>query len=116
MASGDADKWSLRPKEFLAEADIDFRLGRDNNVFNILPESKEVILVSGKYLNYDKLLIATGSDIWFPPVKGLEMKRGNFTIKNVYPLRTAKHQESIKKAVEAGAKKNSDYWCFIYWN
>jgi NAD(P)H-nitrite reductase large subunit len=47
LASGDADKWTLRPKEFLDTADIDFKLGRNSNVYNVLPESKEVILVSG---------------------------------------------------------------------
>jgi len=91
LAVGDASKWSLRPTEFLNEADIETKLKKQ--VFKIKPEEKKVICYDGDKVFYDKLLIATGSKVWQPPVEGLKLK-------GVYPLRTSKDQENIKEAVK----------------
>lgn len=94
LAVGDASKWSLRDQSFLADADIECRL--KSGVFSIKPDEKKVILRNGKKIFYDKLLIATGSQVWKPPVPGLDLP-------NVFPLRTEKDQANIKAAC-VGAK------------
>lgn len=89
LAGGDASKWALRPQEFLDEAEIDIKLGGD--AFCLKPDEKKVILYNGDKLIYDKLMIATGSHAWAPPVEGLKLK-------NVHPLRTDKDMANIQAA------------------
>jgi len=81
LAVGDASKMALRPPEFLADADIETKLKK--RVFKIKPEEKKIICYDGEKVFYDKLLIATGSKAWAPPVEGLKLK-------GVFPLRTNK--------------------------
>ena len=103
LGSGDPSKWTLRPEDYLKDADIDYKL--KSGVFAVNTEVKKVITVQGKHIYYDKLLIASGSNVWAPPVKGLERdRRGNVTPKNVFFLRTDKDQQAIKEAC-AKAKK-----------
>jgi len=71
-------------------------------VYAVRPENKQVVCTDGTHISYDKLLVATGANIWVPPVKGLEMERRKFKIKNVFALRTDEHQTSIKQAIEKG--------------
>ena len=89
LAVGDANKWTLRPPEFLDNADIDIKL--KSGVFSVKPDEKKVILDNGEKIFYDKLLIATGSNVWKPPVEGLDLP-------GVFSLRTNKDQASIKEA------------------
>ena len=87
LAGGDASKWALRPEEYLKDADIDYKL--KTGVFSVNTEVKKVITVRGKHIYYDKLLIATGSNLHVPSVKGLDRdRRGKVTPKNVFFLRT----------------------------
>lgn len=103
LAGGDASKWALRSPEYLKEADIDYKFNA--GVFSVNTKVKKVITVRGKHIHYDKLLIATGSNVWVPPVKGLERnRRGKVTPKNVFFLRTNTDQAGIKEAA-ATAKK-----------
>lgn len=92
LAVGDASKMALRPPEFLADADIDTMLKK--RVFNVKPEEKKIICNDGEKVFYDKLLIATGSKPWAPPVEGLKLK-------GVYPLRSNKDQTEIKEACKS---------------
>ena len=50
LANGDSSKWSLRPKEFLNDADIDFTSGPNKRVYNVVPDKKQVILVDGEHI------------------------------------------------------------------
>ena len=45
---------------------------RGQEVFELLPEKKQVKYGDGQKEEYDKLLIATGSHPWVPPLEGLE--------------------------------------------
>mmetsp|Transcript_12891 Transcript_12891/g.16556 ORF Transcript_12891/g.16556 Transcript_12891/m.16556 type:complete len:402 (-) Transcript_12891:113-1318(-) len=94
LAVGDSSKMTLRPAEFLEEADIDYKLKK--RVFSLKPAEKKIICYDGEKVFYDKLLIATGSKVWMPPVKGLDLK-------GVFPLRSHKDQADIKEAC-IGAK------------
>lgn len=89
IPAGDASKFTLRDNDFLQNADIDFL--SSESAYRIKPEEKKVITNRGKKLIYDKLLIATGSNAWVPPVSGV-------TMKNVYSLRTAADHQKIKDA------------------
>ena len=93
----------MRSEDYLKDADIDYKLNA--GVFSVNTEVKKVITVGGKHIYYDKLLIATGSNVFVPKVKGLERtRRGKVTPTNVFFLRTNKDQAAIKEAA-ATAKK-----------
>ena len=102
VATGDPSKWTLRPKEYLEEADIDYKLS--TGVFSVNTKQKKVITVRGKHIFYDKLLIASGTKVWNPPIKGLDVTRRSVKPKNVFFLRTKLHMMAIKEAC-AEAKK-----------
>jgi apoptosis-inducing factor 3 len=91
---GDASKWTLRPSDYLQDADIDYKL--NSQVKSVNAKSHEIVLTSGEKVKYDKLCIATGSSVNKPKVKGLDLKGVHF-------LRTNKDQEAIK-ALAADAK------------
>ncbi len=55
---------------------IDVYLGR--SVTRVAPDAKKITLVDGTRVEYDKLLLATGSVPFVPPLKGVE-KSGVFT-------------------------------------
>lgn len=95
LAVGDASKFGLRETEFLNDADIDCKLKK--RVFSLKPNEKKIICYDGEKVNYDKLLIATGSKVWTPPIQGLKLK-------GVFTLRSGDDQAKIKEAVNSGAK------------
>ena len=49
-----------------------------------------MVLESGETVKYDKLLIATGSHVFRPPIKNIDAP-------NVMPVRTNHNQLEIKK-------------------
>ncbi len=61
-------------------------------------EEKKVVLEDGEEVSYDKLLIATGSHTFIPPVKGLK------EAKNVIGFRNIEDIEALKEA--AKTRKN----------
>ena len=79
----------MRSEDYLKDADIDYKLG--SAVFSVNTGVKKVITTRGKHIYYDKLLIASGSNVWAPPVTGLDRdRRGKVSPKNVFFLRTNK--------------------------
>ena len=86
----------------MEDADIDYKLG--TAVFSVNTKQKKVITVRGKHIYYDKLLIASGTKVWSPPIQGLEVTRRSVDPKNIFFLRTQKHMLAIKEAC-ANAKK-----------
>ena len=95
IAVGDASKFALRPAEFLTEADIDFK--EKKKVFNVKPEEKKVICYDGEKIIYDKLLVATGTYAWAPPIPGIDLP-------GVFKLRTGEDQAKIKEACKDAKK------------
>jgi apoptosis-inducing factor 3 len=73
----------LRPADFLQDVDIDYKL--KTPVYSVNPKIKKVITNRGEHIHYDKLLIATGSKVWTPPIPGKDLS-------NVYTLRTNNDQ------------------------
>lgn len=66
-------------KDFYERMNVTPILGKP--VTSIRPENKKVI-VDNEIIDYDKLLIAAGGTVAYPPVKGLE-KQGVFTLKTL---------------------------------
>jgi 3-phenylpropionate/trans-cinnamate dioxygenase ferredoxin reductase subunit len=89
----DADSLALKPLEFYAEADIDFRAA--TTATNIDRAAKTVALSDGSSGGYDHLILATGARAIALPIAGAELAGVMF-------LRTAADAETLKAAVGPG--------------
>lgn len=65
---------------------------------SVCPSEKKIVLEDGREVSYDKLLIATGSHTFIPPVKNL--KEG----KNVIGFRNVEDIEALKEAAKTRRK------------
>ncbi|OEG71758.1 hypothetical protein ATZ36_12875 [Candidatus Endomicrobiellum trichonymphae] len=63
-------------------------------------KKKEVLAGGGKKLSYDKLLIATGSSPFIPPVKNLDLSKQE----NVFTFLTYKDSIRLKKKITGKSK------------
>ena len=79
----------LQTQERFAELGITCRMGE--TVTAIMPDKKIVRLAGGECLEYERLLVATGSAPVLPPIAGLEAK-------GVYTLWTMAQAEAIIRA------------------
>jgi len=94
------DEFFLSPKEWYTENKITLNLGVQVESLN--PDKKEVLLEGGKAINYDKLIIANGSQNRMIPTEGLD-KEGVFTLRNLKDLENIKNKmKTIKSAVIVG--------------
>lgn len=91
-AVGDPANWKLRSDQYLADADIDVTL--KTSVYSVNAAEKKVITTKGDHIKFDKLLIATGSQVRVPDVKGTDLK-------GVFKLRTGADMLAIKAAVQS---------------
>jgi 3-phenylpropionate/trans-cinnamate dioxygenase ferredoxin reductase subunit len=89
----DADSLALKPVEFYAENDIDFRPGVTATGLN--RGDKTVALSDGSTLAYDVLILATGARAIALPIPGMDLKGVMF-------LRTAADAEALKAAIGPG--------------
>ncbi len=95
MIAGDSSKWALRPETYLNNADIEYKL--KSRVFSVNTKKNEIVLNSGEHITYDKLLIATGSNVIKPDIPGVNANGVHF-------VRTNNDQKSIKEKA-ASAKQ-----------
>ena len=72
-------------------------LHKGDKVIKIDKDSKKVISESGLECEYDKLLIATGSNSFIPPTKGSELE-------NVIGFRTKSHSDKILELISTDKK------------
>lgn len=91
----DADSLALKPVEFYAENNIDFRPGVTATALN--RGAKTVILSDGASVSYDVLILATGARAIALPIEGADLKGIMF-------LRTAADAEQLKAQVGPGKK------------
>jgi len=96
----DEDSLAIKDPDFYKKNNITVQYGV--KATKIKPESKEVVLDNAQIVNYDKLLIATGSRSLMPPIPGLDGE-------NIFGFRTlqdAKHilqvLPTVRRAVIIG--------------
>lgn len=70
------EKINYRPTDFYKQNNCELLLGEC--VVSIDPTSRKVILASGKKIDFDHLLISTGSRPFIPPMTGLETVKKQF--------------------------------------
>lgn len=73
----DEQKMKYRPDSFYADNKVNTMLGK--TVTSIDKDSKKVTLDDNTSVSYDKLLVATGSSPFIPPMAGIEKAENKFT-------------------------------------
>lgn len=73
----DLEKMKYRPDDFYSKNRVTLLAGCE--AVNIDKKRKKVLLDNGKSVNFDKLLFATGSSPFIPPIKGIESLARWFT-------------------------------------
>lgn len=85
-----------RDEDFYEKNDVDTLFG--TKVIKINPSAKTVTIENGNEISYDKLMVATGSKPFIPPMEGLEKVAKKFT------FMTFDSAKAVKEAVTEGAK------------
>ncbi len=93
-----ADAITLRSAEWYAENGIDLRLG--TRVLQIDRELSDVMLVDGTLIEYDALVLATGSIPTLPPIRGLVRMDGSLH-EAVHAFRSLSDCDRLLEAVTA---------------
>ncbi len=93
------EELGMRPKDWYVEHGIDVRLGV--RVEEINAAAKEVRGDDGEWVPYDKLILATGSSSWIPPMIGRE-KDGVFVFRTVRDTEEMLEAEPEKAVVIGG--------------
>jgi 3-phenylpropionate/trans-cinnamate dioxygenase ferredoxin reductase component len=91
----DADSLALKPLEFYAGENIDFR--PDVRAVKLKRSARKVRLSDGAELTYDQLVLATGARAIALPIPGADLE-------GVLFLRTAADAEALKAAVGPGKR------------
>lgn len=73
----DEQRMRYRPDDFYTKNGVTALLGR--TAIKIQKDAKKVLLDDGSAVAYDKLLVATGSRPFVPPMQGLEKVKNQFT-------------------------------------
>jgi len=98
----DLDKMKYRPDNFYEKNNTELLSGCEAQ--KIDAEKKSVILGSGKKIPYDKLLIATGSDPFIPPIKGIDSIENKFTFMSLSDAKALDEKiESSSRVLIVGA-------------
>lgn len=86
---------------YFNDLNVDLRL--ETEVTKLVPKDKKVVLSNGRKLEYDKLLVATGSVPLVPPIEGLD-KKGVFTLTGLEDIRRIQRfMKSASRTVVIGA-------------
>ncbi len=85
-----------RPKDFYKQNNVETMLGK--RAVSVDSKTKVVQLESGEKIGYEKLLIATGSKPFVPPMDGLD------SVKNKFSFMKIDDVKGIEKVVKKGAK------------
>lgn len=81
---------------------VNWMKGRSSTA--VKPEEKQVILEDGETVSYDKLLIATGSHTFIPPVKNLKEAKNVIGFRNIEDIEVLKEvAKAAKNIVVMGA-------------
>ena len=92
----DEQRMKYRPDSFYSDNMVDTMLGK--TAVSVDPKGHTVKLESGEVISYDKLMVATGSSPFVPPMKGLDKVEKKFT------FMTLDDAHSLDKAISAESK------------
>ena len=92
----DEQRMKYRKDSFYADNNVEAILGK--SVVKIDKDKKNITLDDNATIAYDKLLVATGSSPFVPPMQGLE------NVKNKFPFMTLDDAKSLQSVI--GADKN----------
>jgi len=92
----DEERMKYRPDGFYREMGCSLLAGK--TAVKIEHSEKKVLLDDGKALHYDRLLVATGSDPFIPPVEGLD------TVEKWFTFMSLEDAKAIKQAVSGNTR------------
>lgn len=92
----DEEQMKYRPNSFYQ--DMNCKLLSGVTAEKLLPEQRRILLDDGSSQTFDKLLIATGSRAFIPPIKGLE------TVKNRFSFMTLDDAKAILKSISKDSR------------
>lgn len=95
------DRLCFAEKDFESVYRIDWMKGRECTA--VKPEEKQVVLDGGETVDYDKLLIATGSHTFVPPVKNLKEAKNVTGFRNIEDMEVLKAAENCRNIVLMGS-------------
>lgn len=90
MGKTDEEKMKYRDNSFYKKNNCELMLNK--NVTKIEQDKKQIVLDDGNLISYDKLLVATGSSPFVPPMNGLDKVKNKLTFTT---LDDAKALESV---------------------
>lgn len=100
FSDANADKLTMAPFEWYLEKNITIHLG--DPILSIDRKNKTVRSSKGVVMKYDKLVLATGSAAFVPPIKGVE-KEGIFVYRTIEDLdMIMDYSKKCKKGVVIG--------------
>ena len=87
--------------DFEALYDVEWMKGRE--AVGLDREAKKVLLDQGDAVSYDKLLIATGSHTFFPPIKNMAGAKNMIGFRNIDDIEVLK--DVAREVIASGGKK-----------
>jgi sulfide:quinone oxidoreductase len=90
---------TIRPTQSVIPQGVDWI---KDEVIEFLPEKSKVKLRSGKILDYDYLIVATGLEIYWKDIKGLEEAMGKNGVCSNYSYDTVKYTREFVKKFKGG--------------
>ena len=96
-----ADALTLRSADWYASHGTDLRLGA--RVVEVDRDAREVVLVDGERVAFDRLVLACGSIPTLPPIRGLVRRDGTLDPR-VHPFRSLADCERLDAATRPGAR------------
>ena len=92
----DEERMKYRPDDFYRKMNCELLIGR--TVERILADDKQVLVNDGSRIAYDKLLVATGSNAFVPPIKGLD------TVTKWFTFMSLNDAKAIQKAINSNTR------------
>ncbi|MCA1785658.1 MAG: FAD-dependent oxidoreductase, partial [Desulfobacteraceae bacterium] len=95
-----ADVFRKRPEDY---ADNRIELRYDSRAVSIDPDKKQVTIHTGEQIDYDKLVLAHGGDLFVPPIPGID-NSGVFSCKQLAETqKLADHKGTSAVVIGSGA-------------
>ncbi len=100
FAGSTVDDLTMATREWYADHDIELFTGERVEIIDV--DNKEIESVTGRRMGYDKLVIATGSSAFVPPIPGVD-KKGVFVYRTIEDLdQIIEHGRKVKTAAVVG--------------